>query len=193
MTSPSEHLPSTAANGDVQPSASRRRLLYAGVAGAAALGGGGLAWWQFQPHAMEQGAEDALWAMDFEKPEGGVVAMKSLTGKPLLLNFWATWCPPCVEELPMLNAFYRQNSPNGWQVLGLAIDQPSAVRKFLQRIPLDFPVGLAGLGGTDLGRSLGNLTGGLPFTVVLGGDGRVQHRKMGQITQNDLDLWAQLR
>lgn len=173
--------------------ASRRRLLYAGVAGAAALGGAGLAWWKFQPHAMEAGAEQALWGLEFEKPEGGALAVKSFAGKPLLLNFWATWCPPCVEELPMLNAFYREHAAKGWQVLGLAIDQPSAVRKFLARIPLDFPVGLAGLGGTDLGRSLGNLTGGLPFTVVLGGEGKVLHRKMGQITLADLQQWAALR
>ena len=176
-----------------QPSSRRRRLLYAGVAGAAALGGAGLAWWKFQPHAMESGVEQALWSMEFERPEGGVVSPQSMAGKPLLLNFWATWCPPCVDELPMLNDFYRQQSPAGWQVLGLAIDQPSAVRKFLQRIPLEFPVGLAGLGGTDLGRSLGNLTGGLPFTVVLGASGRVLHRKMGQVTPQDLKEWAALR
>ena len=176
-----------------QHSPRRRRLLYAGVAGAAALGGAGLAWWKFQPHAMESGVEQALWSMEFERPEGGVVSLQSMAGKPLLLNFWATWCPPCVDELPMLNDFYRQQSPAGWQVLGLAIDQPSAVRKFLQRIPLEFPVGLAGLGGTDLGRSLGNLTGGLPFTVVLGASGRVLHRKMGQVTPQDLKEWAALR
>ena len=194
MTTPSSDHPASAAPvPGSAPAASRRRLLYAGVAGAAALGGAGLAWWKFQPHAMEQGVEQALWTMEFEKPEGGSVALKSLAGKPLLLNFWATWCPPCVEELPMLNAFYREHGANGWQVLGLAIDQPSAVRKFLQRIPLEFPVGLAGLGGTDLGRSLGNLTGGLPFTVVLGGSGRVLHRKMGQITPQDLQRWAALR
>ncbi len=142
---------------------------------------------------MESGTEQALWGMEFDRPEGGALALQSFTGKPLLLNFWATWCPPCVDELPMLNAFYREQSPKGWQVLGLAIDQPSAVRKFLQRIPLDFPVGLAGLGGTDLGRSLGNLTGGLPFTVVFGGEGKVLHRKMGQITPQDLQQWAPLR
>ncbi len=78
-------------------------------------------------------------------------------------------------------------------MVGLAIDQPSSVRKFLDRLPLDFPVGLAGLGGTELGRSLGNLTGGLPFTVVLGQGGRVLHRKMGQVTPDDLKQWVHLR
>ncbi|RZJ58743.1 MAG: TlpA family protein disulfide reductase [Acidovorax sp.] len=188
--SPDSPLPAAAAQ---PPSPARRRMLYAGVAGAAALGGAGLAWWKFQPHAIDSGAEQALWTQKFERPEGGTLALQSLAGKPLLLNFWATWCPPCVEELPMLNAFYREQAANGWQVLGLAIDQPSAVRKFLARSPLEFPVGLAGLGGTELGRSLGNLTGGLPFTVVLGSNGRVLHRKMGQVTPQDLQLWSALR
>jgi thiol-disulfide isomerase/thioredoxin len=172
------------------PSAARRRLLYAGVAAAAGLGGAGIAWWKFQPHAMAAGVEQTLWGLEFERPEGGALAMAALKGKPLLLNFWATWCPPCVEELPMLNTFFRDNAPKGWQVVGLAVDQPSAVRKFLARLPLDFPVGLAGLDGSELGRSLGNLTGGLPFTVVLGGNGQVLHRKMGQVTAEDLRAWA---
>lgn len=171
----------------------RRRALYAGVAAAAAVGGAGLAWWRLQPQAVQAGAEQALWTQAFDTPEGARLAMAEFVGKPLLLNFWATWCPPCVDELPMLNTFYRENAPKGWQVVGLAIDQPSAVRKFLGRLPLDFPVGLAGMGGTELGRSLGNLTGGLPFTVVLGQGGRVLHRKMGQVTAQDLQQWASLR
>ena len=173
---------------------SRRRWLYGAVAGAAALGGAGLAGWRLRPPARRDGVEAAVWGMAFDTPTGGApLAMKALQGRPVLLNFWATWCPPCVEELPMLNAFYRENASKGWQVVGLAIDQPSSVRKFLDRLPLDFPVGLAGLGGTELGRSLGNLTGGLPFTVVLGQGGKVLHRKMGQVTAQDLQLWAGLR
>ena len=171
----------------------RRRALYAGVAVAAAVCGAGLAWWRLQPHAMQAGAEQALWTQAFDTPDGARLALANYAGKPLLINFWATWCPPCVEELPMLNTFYRDNKANGWQVVGLAIDQPSSVRKFLARLPLDFPVGLAGLGGSELGRSLGNLTGGLPFTVVFSADGRVLHRKMGQVTSQDLQTWSTLR
>lgn len=171
----------------------RRRALYAGVAAAAAVGGAGLAWWRLQPHAMQAGAEQAVWTQTFDTPDGARLAMQAFAGKPLLLNFWATWCPPCVDELPMLNAFYCDNKEKGWQVAGLAIDQPSSVRKFLTRLPLDFPVGLAGLGGSELGRSLGNLTGGLPFTVVFSAQGRVLHRKMGQVTPQDLQTWAAMR
>jgi thiol-disulfide isomerase/thioredoxin len=171
----------------------RRRLLYAGVAGAAALAGAGAAWWKFRVVDTGREAAAAFWALSFDTPAGVPLAMQSLRGKPLVLNFWATWCPPCVEELPLLDSFYKQNSAKNWQVLGLAIDQPSAVRKFLERTPVSFPIAMAGLGGTELGQSLGNLAGGLPFTVVLGAGGEVAQRKMGRITAADLALWTQLR
>ena len=73
-------LPDTATPPTDKPSAARRRLLYAGVAGTAALGGAGLAWWKFQPHAVEPGAEQALWGMQFDKPEGGVVSLGAMAG-----------------------------------------------------------------------------------------------------------------
>ena len=172
--------------------ARRRGLLYAGAAAAAAASGAGWAWWKFRPHDVQQGATDALWGQSFQTPDGAALAMASFQGRPLLLNFWATWCPPCVAELPLLNGFFRQQAGKGWQVLGLAVDQPSAVRTFLGRAPVDFPVGMAGLGGTDLSRALGNLTGGLPFTVLFAADGRVLHRKMGQISPDELQGWQAL-
>jgi thiol-disulfide isomerase/thioredoxin len=119
-----------------------------------------------------------------------MLSMQALRGKPLLVNFWATWCPPCVDELPLIDRFYRDNSAKSWQVVGLAIDQPSAVRTFLQRTPVSFPVGLAGLDGTELARSLGNAAGGLPFTVVLGPDGDVRARRIGRVSPSDLAQWA---
>ena len=107
-----------------------------------------------------------------------------------MVNFWATWCPPCVEELPLLNAFYQRHKSQGWEVLGFAVDQPTAVRMFLQRVPVAFPVAMAGLGGTDLARSLGNATGGLPFTVVIDANGAIAHTKLGKVSPDDLNNWA---
>ena len=167
----------------------RRKVLLATAAGAATIAGAGWGWWSQREQGADQAAAQALWALDFQTPAGQALAMKSLRGKPLLLNFWATWCPPCVEELPLLDGFYRQNVSKGWQVVGLAIDQPSAVRAFLGRTPVSFPVGMAGFGGTELGKSLGNAAGGLPFTVVLGAGGEVRHRRMGQVSQADLAQW----
>ena len=93
----------------------------------------------------------------------------------------------------MLDAFFRQNSEKGWQLLGLAIDQPTAVRSFLQRAPVSYPIGLAGMGGTELSKTLGNESGGLPFTVVIGAGGRVLRRKMGRMSQDQLGHWVQLK
>ncbi len=172
--------------------ASRRRLLYAGVAGAAALAGAGFAWWKWRrPEPVSQEAA-ALWALSFDTPAGSTLAMQSLRGKPLVVNFWATWCPPCVDELPLLDQFFQKNASKSWQVVGLAIDQPKAVRTFLERTPISFPVGLAGMGGAELSKELGNVGGGLPYTVVLAGSGQVLQRRMGRITPADLDLWARL-
>jgi thiol-disulfide isomerase/thioredoxin len=119
--------------------------------------------------------------------------MQGFQGRPLLVNFWATWCPPCIEELPLIEAFYQQNKVNGWQVLGLAVDKPERVQSFLKTTPLSFAIGMAGLEGTELSREWGNLTGSLPFTVVFAGDGQIAQHKLGRITQQDLDQWRGLR
>jgi len=171
----------------------RRGFLYAGVAMAAALAGAGLAWRRWSPDPGPSDGSPALWTLSFDTPSGGKLEMQSLRGKPLLLNFWATWCPPCVEELPLLDAFFRENSAKSWQVIGLAIDQPSAVKAFLARTPVSFPVGLAGLGGSELSKELGNLTGGLPFSVVIGSAGKVLQRKIGRVNPAELDQWRKLR
>ena len=172
----------------------RRRWLYGAVAAVVAAGGAGwaaLAWRQGQTSAAAVPA--GLWQQSFPTPEGGVLDLQALRGQPLVLNFWATWCPPCVAELPLLSSFSRENAANGWQVLGIAVDQAAAVRTFLDRVPVAFPVALAPQGGIALSRSLGNLAGGLPFTVVFGADGQVRHRKMGQITPQNLKDWMALR
>ena len=175
-----------------EPTTRNRRLLLGATAAGATLLGAGVAWWR-NPAPAELAQADlvtepveGLWSMQWDTPQGDRLSMQSFRGRPLLLNFWATWCAPCVEELPLINDFYRQNKANGWQVLGLAIDKPAAVQGFLKKIPLDFSVGMAGLAGAELARGLGNATGGLPFTVVLGAQGAVLYRKMGQLRAEDL-------
>lgn len=191
-TNPAESSPPSGTQ--APPDAVRRRWLYAGVAGLATLAGAGLAWWTRKdaPPPDTTGARPALWELSFSGLDGRPMPMRAYLGKPLLLNFWATWCPPCVEELPLLNGFYRENALKGWQVLGLAVDQLAAVTPFLQRTPLEFPVALAGMAGVEVSKTLGNLSGALPFTVILGSAGQVLHRKIGRISTDDLRVWSAL-
>jgi thiol-disulfide isomerase/thioredoxin len=132
----------------------------------------------------------AFWAQQFDTPAGPALALSAFKGKPLLINFWATWCPPCVKELPELDRFAKEFATQGWQTLGLAIDGPTPVREFLAKVKVGLPIGLAGFGGTELAAALGNEAGGLPFSVMIDAQGRVLHRKMGATTFDELAAWA---
>lgn len=164
----------------------RRRLVLAGV--AAAAGAAGVAWQSW--HSTPSRPQGPPWDQRFATPEGAELDMASLHGKPLVLNFWATWCPPCVKELPELDRFHREWSPRGWQVVGLAVDGLKPVQEFLRKQPLSFGVGMAGLDGTTLSRQLGNAQGALPFTAVFDAQGRLVHRKLGQTDFEELSAWA---
>jgi len=163
-------------------SQSRRNWLIGAAGVGAAAVGAGLAGRSKSPPVAAgtvSAPAEAFWSARFERPEGGELIAAELRGKPLLLNFWATWCAPCVKELPDLAQFKREFKSEGWQVVGLAVDTQEPVRQFLRKLPLDFPIGLAGLTGTTLARTLGNSQGGLPFSVAFNPAGELIWHKLG--------------
>lgn len=169
----------------------RRSWLLAGVGAAAAAAGAGGAYWRDRETAQQAAADSGwLWGLEFPKPGGGELQMASLRGRPLVLNFWATWCPPCVKEMPEFDRFHREFSRKGWQVLGLAVDSPTPVREFLTRAPVGYTIALAGFGGTEVSKRLGNAQGALPFTAMFDARGQLLQRRLGETNFVELSAWA---
>jgi thiol-disulfide isomerase/thioredoxin len=170
----------------------KRRALVIGAAGVAAIGAGiATALWR-RPAVPTSAPEPShAWSQDqFDRPDGGKLALADFAGKPLLLNFWATWCPPCVKEMPLLDRFSQEQRAAGWQVVGLAIDKIEPVREFLVKHPVRYPIAVAGLDALEWLRSLGNLGGGLPFSVVFDSRSTLVQRKLGEIGPPDLAAWV---
>jgi len=171
------------------PKRSSRRLLL-GTAVVAALAGSVVNWSRLRPRTLDPQASQALWSSEFDQADGKILRLADFQGQPLVLNFWATWCTPCVEEMPLLNAFFQENQSKSWQVVGLAIDQPSAVKRFLKQYPVSYPIGMAGLGGTELVKKLGNPEGSLPFTLVVNAKGAVVVQKLGKLSTQEMGEWV---
>ena len=123
--------------------------------------------------------------------QGRTVAVpEAWVGRPLLINLWASWCGPCIEEMPELQRFSAQQGPRGVQVVGIALDTPDAVRGFLVRVPVQYPILLDTPGPADAGVRLGNLKGVLPYSVLIDADGRLLKQRIGPFAAGELDAFA---
>ncbi len=112
------------------------------------------------------------------------------SGRPMVINLWASWCGPCIEEMPELDRFAASQGGNGTQVVGIALDDVAAVRAFLQRIPVRYPILLDQAGPGDAGVQLGNAKGVLPYTVLVSADGRLLKQKIGPFAHGEIDDWV---
>jgi thiol-disulfide isomerase/thioredoxin len=163
----------------------RREALILGGAGLAAAAVGYLA----GPALLRLGrvGESELDSASFADLEGKSRRLTEWRGKVLVCNFWATWCAPCREEIPLLIATRQKYGPSGVEIVGIAIDNAAKVREFSASFKISYPVLLAEAEGLDLMRRLGNGTGGLPYTVIAGRDGTPIHHKLGALKQAELD------
>jgi thiol-disulfide isomerase/thioredoxin len=126
-----------------------------------------------------------LLSLSFPDPQGAKVALSSWAGRPVVANFWATWCPPCVKEMPELDALHKKYP--GVQFVGLGVDTAANIRAFTRKVHVSYPLLVTGHDGIQLMRDLGNQAGGLPFTVVFDAKGRQIDRVLGQIKPAQLE------
>lgn len=139
------------------------------------------------PADPELSTTHPLYGLNFPTPDNEPYPLSALVGKVTVVNFWGTWCPPCVEEMPELNELYlKELQPKGVEMVGIAVDSPSNIRDFLQKTSVSYPILMAGFGGTELAKSLGNTQGGLPFTVILDEKGKVLLTKAGRIQMDTI-------
>ena len=113
-------------------------------------------------------------------------------GRPLLINVWASWCAPCIEEMPELARFAARHADDGPQVVGLALDTHEAVLDFLGNVPVYYPIVLETPGPADASVRLGNSQGLLPYSVLVDAQGRVVKQKLGPFKAGEIEEWAGL-
>lgn len=117
--------------------------------------------------------------------QGREVASTAWAGKVVVLNFWASWCPPCIREMPIFDEFQRTHKDD-LQVVGIAIDDPGEVARFIAGNPVAYPILLGDLDEVEISRRLGNRLQGLPFTVVFDRFGKRTHAQVGEVTRTSL-------
>ncbi|MCW0411507.1 TlpA family protein disulfide reductase [Xanthomonas sacchari] len=185
--------------------ASARLLAVAAV--AAVLGVAAAHWWERRTPAMAPAASatasghaaspvaaarpgDPAPALRLPALDGGHLTLAQFRGRPLLVNVWASWCEPCVREMPELDRLARAQPSDGLQVLGIALDRAEDVRDFLQRVPIGYPIALETPGPADASVRLGDTQGLLPYSVLIDADGRIVRQKLGPFAPGEVEGWV---
>ena len=123
----------------------------------------------------------ALFAESMDDAKGRRQALAQWKGKALVVNFWAPWCAPCVEEMPELDQLAKESVKNNINIIGIGIDSPANIAQFAEKFNISYPLYVSGLRGTELAREFGNASGGLPYTVLIGPDGQVRKTYLGRL------------
>ena len=162
------------------------RIIFSSVALLAGLGG-----FYLSRTTGVGSADDAsvasLRQLSLPDAAGRPQALTQWEGKARVINFWATWCAPCREEMPILSKLATKYAANNLQIVGIAVDSVSNVRKFSEESKIDYPLLVGGFELIDLTRKLGNKAGALPYTVILDGNGHMVTTHLGAISETQLE------
>jgi thiol-disulfide isomerase/thioredoxin len=129
---------------------------------------------------------EPFWAISLSDPAGHQHALSEWRGKTLVLNFWATWCPPCREEIPDFVALHAQYATRKVEFVGIALDSPEAVADYAKQLHMTYPTLIGDAGAHELAQQLGNPGGGLPFTIVVDPGGKIVLRHLGRLPRATL-------
>ena len=128
-----------------------------------------------------------LYTSMINDPDGKPQSLKQFQDKTIVLNFWATWCEPCREEMPELSQVYAENKSKNLVVVGIAIDEEKAVKSYLKKTKVDYPIFVDEDKGVILSKNLGNNEGILPYTVIIDSEGNIQKTILGRVHKDQLD------
>jgi len=164
----------------------RRATVGIVVAALAAAGLGFFYGWQRLAPVAPAAGPNLLYAQTWPDSAGRPIALETYRGKALVVNFWATWCPPCVEEIPEFSRLSAEFSGIGIYFVGIAIDNAANVVEFSKRVPAAYPSVIAGPAAIELARVLGNQAGGLPYTLVIDRQGTIRAQHLGRMREAEL-------
>ena len=175
-------------SGFAQMAFSKRNLLLAAVAVCAGVAG---VWASLRGfNTADQANVAPLWAAEFRDLQGKPLPMANLRGKPLVINFWATWCGPCKEEMPDLQRFSLSPEGKKAQIVGIGIDSAANMQAFAKQLGISYLLVEGGASGLDILSAAGDKPRALPFTVVLDASGAAVFRKIGKVSQAELSETA---
>ena len=148
-------------------------------------GFGAYRWWQTRQ--AQAPSVEIRPDLQFQGLDGRAHKLSEWNGKLLLLNFWATWCTPCLKEIPLLVETQTRYAANSLQIVGIAMDQVDLVRQFSERLKMNYPVLVGDAEVMTAMDALGDQLGAFPFSVLISPDGQILERISGGLSREEID------
>jgi thiol-disulfide isomerase/thioredoxin len=164
----------------------RQWIIITAVSLLALLAGVVSSHWISQTGLASDPSIKAFFANSWQTPDGKPANSENWRNKVLVVNFWASWCPPCVEEMPALSKTAQEYADKNVLIVGIGSDSPSNIREFLEKTPVSYPIVIGGLEGSNISKQMGNTQGALPYTVIINPQGKSIYTKLGKINEDEL-------